>query len=91
MSNRVSRGFDSPVDIKPILTPMKTIKMIALDPTTSLFIYEIDQDGDLVFRSSQNPQNLRKESFVIEKGLCYVGTSYFPAEFLRGVPDNSGE
>ena len=65
--------------------------MVALDPTTSLFIHEIDKDGDLVFRSSQNPEHLRKESFVIEKGLCYVGTSFFPAEFLKDVPDNSGE
>lgn len=49
------------------------IKMIPTSKYNYLFIYEIT-DKEIIFRTSYNIQQLRRETYFVNKYICYFGT-----------------
>ena len=63
---------------------MNTIQMIPEEGGEALFLLDFDeQTNDLTFRSSYNPEHRQKEASLLHKGVVYVGTHFFPIDYLN--------
>ena len=55
----------------------KEIKMVWTSPDNCIFLYGINEEGEVVFRSSRNIKLLQSEKPVIEKNMCYLNLYFF--------------
>ena len=64
----------------------KVIKMIWTSTDNCLFLYGINQTGEVVFRTSRNIRRLQIEKPVIHKELCYIGLYYIHINDFQELP-----
>lgn len=55
----------------------KLIVMIPTSKTNSLFLYGLTSKDELMFKTSLDPKQLKKEKIIIHENVCYVGTYTF--------------
>lgn len=62
------------------------IQMVVTSEDNSLFLKEFNvETNELIFRSSRNPQNLQKETVVIDNNTVYTNLYHFHVFFLNRV------
>ena len=61
------------------------IQMIRVSDDNSLFIYGLNEAGELVFRTTHNINLLRNEPIYIHQNKVYVGVYDFDKQLLEKV------
>ena len=52
----------------------------------TLWVFGINSKDEIVFKSSLNIGYTRSEPYIVQNRICYVGTYFFPVEFLNKLP-----
>ena len=64
----------------------KWVKIIELGPGSSIFIYGINKDNEMVFRTTKNMKHLQKEIVEFHNNVYYFGFYTIPVALLPEVP-----
>ncbi len=62
------------------------IQMVWTGEDNCLFIYGINENTELIFRTTRIPKHLRNEHFEIHENKCYVASFHFSKVFLNDLP-----
>jgi len=65
----------------------KQIQMIDIDSDNNncIYLYEVTDENEIIFRTRNNIDNLQTERFVVDKGMVYTNLFMFPLEYLKRV------